>query len=117
MFQQRAKITYDQLLKYSKYRAALETALNFFKNQVIIVKKYKNFFQYILIKIYIKIKDNVILAILNMKAYISVVTKLLAIALRFKWKSSTCKDIIAIDDKLQAAVGVVENILVVIANA
>ncbi len=32
MFQQRAEITYGQLLEYSEHRAALEMALNLSKN-------------------------------------------------------------------------------------
>ena len=32
LFQQRAEITYSQLLEYPEYRAALETALNLFKD-------------------------------------------------------------------------------------
>jgi len=32
MFQQRAEITYGQLLKYPEHRAALEIALNLFKD-------------------------------------------------------------------------------------
>ncbi len=34
MFQQRAKITYGQLLEYPEHRDALETALNLSKDQI-----------------------------------------------------------------------------------
>ncbi len=40
--------------------------------------------QYTPIKVYTRIKGNAILAILDMRAYISVVTKLLAVALGLK---------------------------------
>ncbi len=46
-----------------------------------------------------------------------VVTKLLAVALGLKWKLSTRNDIIAVDDKSQAAVEVIEEIPIVIADA
>src|SRR6266540_7314886 len=39
MFQQRAKITYDQFLEYPEHRAALETALNLSPDQVNITKE------------------------------------------------------------------------------
>ncbi len=41
MFQQRAKITYSQLLEYPEYRATLKTALNLFKNSINITEEYK----------------------------------------------------------------------------
>jgi len=39
----------------------------------------------------------------------SVVTKPLAVALRLRWKPSTRTDVIAVNGKPQAAVGVVDN--------
>ena len=47
----------------------------------------------------------------------SVVTKPLAVALGLRWKPSTRTDVIAVDGKSQVAVGVVDNIPVVIAEA
>ena len=47
----------------------------------------------------------------------SVVTKPLAVTLGLRWKPSTRTDIIAVDGKPQAAVGVVDGIPVVIADA
>ncbi len=47
----------------------------------------------------------------------SVVIKLLAVALGLRWKLSTQNDVIAVDRKSQVAVGVVEDILVIIADA
>ena len=41
MFQQRAEITYGQLLEYPEHRAALETALNLSKNQINITEEYE----------------------------------------------------------------------------
>ena len=46
----------------------------------------------------------------------SVITKPLAVALGLKWKPSTRNDVIAVDGKPQAAVGVVDGIPVVIAE-
>ncbi len=63
------------------------------------------------------IKDNVILAILDMRACISVVTKSLAVILGLKWKLSTRNDMIAVDRKPQMVVGVVKDIPVVIVDA
>ena len=59
----------------------MKIALNLFKDQINIIEKYEKSPQYIPIKIYIRIKGNVILMILDTGAYISVVTKPLAIAL------------------------------------
>ena len=81
MFQQRAKITYGQLLEYPEHRATLETALNLSKDQINITEEYEKPPQYTLIKVYTRIKGNVILAILDTGAYMSVVTKPLAVAL------------------------------------
>src|SRR6266542_6855284 len=108
MFQQRAEITYGQLLEYLEHRVTLKTALNISKDQINITEEYEKPLQYIPIKVYIRIKGNAILAILNTEACISVVTKLLAIALGLKWKPSTRTDVIAVDGKPQAAVGVVD---------
>ncbi len=47
----------------------------------------------------------------------SVVTKPLVVALGLKWKLSTRNDIIAVDSKPQAVVGVVDVVSVVIAEA
>ncbi len=47
----------------------------------------------------------------------SVVTKPLAVALGLRWKLSTRTDVIAVDGKPQAAVGVVDNMPIVIAEA
>ena len=44
------------------------------------------------------------------------ITKSLAQILKFKWQSSDRKDIIIVDEKLQAIIEVVVNIPVVIAN-
>src|SRR6266542_4858666 len=84
MFQQRAEITYDQLLEYPEHRAALEIALNLFKDQINIMEEYERPPQYTLIKVYTRIKRNAILAILDTRACISVVTKPLAVALGLK---------------------------------
>src|SRR6266498_4273344 len=84
MFQQRAEITYDQLLEYPEHKAALETALNLSPDQVNITEDYEKPPQYILIKVYTRIKGNAILAILNTGACISVVTKPLVVALGLK---------------------------------
>ena len=81
MFQQRAKITYGQFLEYPEHRAALKTALNLFKDQINITKEYERPSQYTPIKVYTRIKGNAILAILDTGACMSVVTKLLAVAL------------------------------------
>jgi len=47
----------------------------------------------------------------------SVITKPLVVTLGLKWKLSTKNNVIAVDDKPQAAVGVVDKIPVVIAKA
>ena len=47
----------------------------------------------------------------------SIVTKPLIVALGLRWKPSNRNDVIAVDGKPQAAVGVVDSILVVIAEA
>src|SRR6266498_5490813 len=117
MLQQRAEITYNQLLEYPEHRAVLEMTLNLSKDQINITEEYKKPSQYTLIKVYIRIKGNAILAILNTGACMSVVTKLLAVALGLRWKLSTRMDVIAVDGKPQAAVGVVDGIPVVIAKA
>ncbi len=44
----------------------------------------------------------------------SVVTKSLMVALGLKWKPSIRNDVIAVDGKLQAAIGVMDGVLVVI---
>ncbi len=92
-------------------------ALNLSKDQVNITEEYERPSQYILIKVYTRIKGNAILAILDTRACISVVTKLLAVALGLKWKLSTRNDVIAVDRKPQVAVGVVDGVSVVIAKA
>ena len=46
----------------------------------------------------------------------SIITKPLAIALGLKWKLSIRNDVIAVDGKPQAAVGVVDGIPIVIAE-
>ena len=81
MFQQRAEITYGQLLDYPEHRAALEMVLNLSKDQINITEEYEKSLQYIPIKVYTRIKGNAILAILNTGACMSVVTKPLAVAL------------------------------------
>ncbi len=81
MFQQRAEITYGQLLEYPEHRAALKMVLNLFKDQINIIKEYEKPPQYTLIKVYTRIKGNAILAILDTEACMSVVTKPLVIAL------------------------------------
>ncbi len=117
MFQQKAEITYGQLLEYLEHRAALETVLNLFKDQINITEEYEKPPQYIPIKVYTRIKGNAILAILDTGACMSVVTKPLAVALGLRWKPSTRTDVIAVNGKPQAAVGVVDNMLIVIAEA
>src|SRR6266540_2615717 len=117
MFQQRAEITYGQLLEYPEHRAALETALNLSKDQINITEEYEKPPQYTPIKVYTRIKGNAILAILDTGACMSVVTKPLAVALGLRWKLSTRTDVIAVNGKSQAAVGVVDSISVVIADA
>src|SRR6266542_4174601 len=97
MFQQRAKITYGQLLKYPKHRAALKMVLNLSKDQINITEEYEKPLRYTPIKVYTRIKGNVILAILNIRACISVITKPLTIALGLKWKPSIRTDVIAMD--------------------
>jgi len=116
MFQQRAKITYGQLLEYPEHRAALETALNLSKDQINITGEYEKPSQYTLIKVYIRIKGNAILAILDTGACMSVVTKPLAVALGLRWKLSTRTDVIAVDGKPQAAVKVINDMPIVIAD-
>jgi len=74
MFQQRVKITYSQLLEYPEYRAALETALNLSKVQINIIEEYEKLPQYTLIKVYIRVKGNTILIILDMGVCMSVIT-------------------------------------------
>src|SRR6266540_3129066 len=117
IFQQRAEITYGQLLEYPEHRATLETMLNLSKDQINIMEEYEKPSQYTPIKVYTRIKGNAILAILDTGACMSVVTKLLAVALGLRWKPSTRNDVIAVDGKSQVAVGVVDNIPVVIAEA
>src|SRR6266498_200068 len=117
IFQQRAEITYGQLLEYPEHKAALETALNLFKDQINIMEEYEKPPQYTPIKVYMRIKGNAILVILDTGACMSVVTKLLAVALGLRWKPSTRTDVIAVVGKPQAAVGVVDGIPVVIAEA
>ena len=73
------------------------------------MEEYKKPSQYTPIKVYTRIKGNAILAILDMRACMSVVTKPLAVALGLRWKLSTRTDVIAVDGKPQAAVGVVDN--------
>src|SRR6266540_2779194 len=102
MFQQRAEIIYGQLLEYPEYRAILKIVLNLFKDQINITEEYERTPQYTLIKIYTRIKRNAILAILDTGACMSVVTKLLAVALGLRWKPSTRTDVIAEDGKPQA---------------
>jgi len=84
IFQQRAKITYGQLLEYPEHRAALKMTLNLSKDQINITEEYEQILQYILIKVYTRIKRNAILAILDTGVYMSVVTKSLAVVLGLK---------------------------------
>jgi len=84
IFQQRAKITYGQLLEYPKHRATLEIALNLSKDQINIIEEYEQPLQYTSIKIYTKIKENAILVILDTRACMLVVTKPLTVALRLR---------------------------------
>src|SRR6266498_5326774 len=113
MFQQRVEITYGQLLEYPEHRAALKMMLNLFKDQINITEEYEQPPQYTLIKVYTRIKENAILAILDTGVCMSVVTKPLAVALGLKWKPFTRNDVIAVDGKLQAAVEVVKDIPIV----
>ncbi len=116
IFQQRAEITYGQLLEYSKYRATLKMMLNLSKDQINITEKYERPSQYIPIKVYTRIKENAILAILDTSACMSVITKLLAVALGLIWKPSIRNDVIAVDGKSQAAVRVIEDVPIVIVD-
>src|SRR6266511_4712257 len=109
MFQQRAEITYGQLLEYPDHRAALETTLNLSKDPINFTEEYEKPPQYTPIKVYTMIKGNAILAILDTGACMSVVTKPLTVALGLKWKLSTRNDVVAIDGKPQAAVGVITD--------
>ena len=68
MFQQRAEITYGQLLEYPEHKAALKMALNLSKDQINITEEYEKPSQYTLIKVYTRIKGNAILAILDIGA-------------------------------------------------
>src|SRR6266540_2748874 len=102
MFQQRAEITYGQLLEYPEHKAVLKMALNLSKNQINITEEYEKPPQYTLIKVYTRIKGNAILAIVDMGACMSVVTKPLAVALGLRWKPLTRTDVIAVDNKSQA---------------
>ena len=104
-------------MEYPEHRAALETALNLSKNQINITEEYEKPPQYILIKVYTRIKGNAILAILDTGACMSVITKPLAVALGLKWKLSTRTDVIAVDGKPQVAVGVVNDMPIVIVEA
>ncbi len=52
-----------------------------------------------LIKIYTRVKGNAILVILDTGACISVIIKLLVVALGLRWKLSIRNDIIAVDEK------------------
>jgi len=88
--------------------------LNLSKDQINITEEYEKPSQYTPIKVYTRIKENVILAILDTGACMSVVTKPLAVVLGLRWKPSIRTDVIAVDGKPQAAVGVVNNIPVVI---
>ncbi len=47
-------------------------------------RKYEFLIHYILIKVYTKIKGNIILTILNIRIYIFIIIKLLVVALGFK---------------------------------
>jgi len=84
MFQQRAKITYGQLLEYSENRAVLKTALNLSKDQINITEEYEWSPQYTPIKVYTRIKENAILVILDTRVCISVITKPLVVVLGLK---------------------------------
>ncbi len=90
--------------------------MNLFKNQVNITEEYEKPPYYMLIKMYTRVKNNAILAILDTRACMSIITKPLTVALGLRWKPSNRNDIIAIDEKPQAAVGVVDKIPVIIAN-
>jgi len=90
--------------------------LNLFKDQINITEEYESPSQYTPIKVYTRIKGNVILVILDMKACMSVVTKLLAVVLGLKWSPSNQNNVIAVDGKPQAVVGVVKDIPIVIAD-
>jgi len=57
------------------------------------------------------------LTILDIRTYMLVIIKLLAVTLGFKWKLLIKNDVIVVNRKLQAAMGVIEKILVVIVDA
>ncbi len=61
--------------------------------------KYETMTEYMLIKIYVRIKNNTIFTIINIKAYMSVITKLLVQVLKLKWILLFKKDVISIDKK------------------
>ncbi len=104
-------------MEYSEHRTALKITLNLSKDQINITEEYEKPSQYTPIKIYTRIKENAILIILDTEACMSVVTKPLVVALGLRWKPSTRNDVIAVDGKPQAAVGVVNGIPVVITEA
>ncbi len=57
------------------------------------------------------------MTILDIRTYMLVIIKLLAVTLGFKWKLLIKNDVIVVNRKLQAAMGVIEKILVVIVDA
>ena len=79
--------------------------------------EYEAMTEYTPIKVYARIKENAILTIVDTGACMSVITKPLAQALGLKWVPLSRKDVVSIDGKPQPALGEVENLQVVIANA
>ena len=79
--------------------------------------EYENTIQYIPVKIYVRIRKNAILTIVDFRVYMSVITKLLVKVLGLKWKESKKKKVISIDGKVQAALEEIDIELVVIADA
>ena len=78
------------------------------------MKKYTP--QYTPIKVYIRVKGNAILTIVDMGVCISIMTKSLAVVLGLRWKPFNRNDVIAVDGKPQSAVGVIDETPVVIAD-
>ena len=66
--------------------------------------------EYISIKVYVRIKGNAILIIIDIRTCMSVITKPLAQVLGLKWIPSFRKDMISIDGKPQLALGKIENL-------
>ena len=78
--------------------------------------EYETMTEYILIKVYTRIKRNAILTIVDMRACMSVIIKPLIQTLGLKWVSSFRKNVIFINGKPQPVLREIENLQVVIAD-